>query len=98
MRMNQQHSHNNSEELVASIQMQEKAIKASEQLKMRAVANKGAYEQQLKDNDRELELLGTTSDKAEAELKAIDLEIADIVAEIDQKIPYELLKKYNMLK
>lgn len=92
-----QHVHS-SEEMVAELQTTEKALKASEQLRMRAIANKGAYEQQLKDNDNELQALGTTAEKAEAELNTIDSQIASKLEEINQLIPMDLLRKYNMLK
>ncbi|WCF11399.1 hypothetical protein NDS46_31065 (plasmid) [Paenibacillus thiaminolyticus] len=95
--MMSQHVHSN-EELLLQLQNAEKALKASEHLRMRAVANKGVYEQQLKDNDAELKALGTTADKAEAEIKSIDAQTAEMLSQINSMIPMDLLKKYNLLK
>lgn len=92
-----QHMHTDNEALVAELQSTEKALKASEQLRMRAIANKGAYETQLKDNDTELKALGTTAEKAEEEVATIDKEISDKLAKINGMIPLDLLKKYNMI-
>jgi hypothetical protein len=92
-----QHTHTN-EELIADLQRTEKALKASEQLKMRAVANKGVYESQLKDNEAELRALGTTAEKAEQEVQAIDAEIERTLQKINGMIPFDLLERYNLLK
>ncbi|WPS85420.1 hypothetical protein SMD22_01970 (plasmid) [Brevibacillus halotolerans] len=94
-----QHAHTNgNEELIANLQRTEKALKASEQLKMRAVANKGAYEQQLIGYDNEFKALGTTAEKAEQEVREIDAEIESTLKKINEMIPFELLERYNMLK
>lgn len=92
-----QHVHSG-EEMVAELQTTEKALKAAEQLLMRATANKGVYEQQLKDNDKELQALGTTAEKAESEVQSIDLQMAEKLAKINELVPMDLLRKYNLLK
>ncbi|ADO59475.1 hypothetical protein [Paenibacillus polymyxa] len=96
--MTEHHHAVNNEELVAKLQRVEKALKASEQLKMKAIAKKGAYEQQLKDNESELKLLGTTPEKAEQEVREIEIEIQRTLEKIEGMIPFELLERYKMLQ
>lgn len=86
------------ESLLQELQQTEKALKASEQLRMRALANKSAYENQLKENEEELKALGTTAEKAEEEIARIDQQIAEKLKQINEMIPYDLLNKYNLLK
>ncbi|MFF2531500.1 hypothetical protein ACFVS2_21570 [Brevibacillus sp. NPDC058079] len=94
-----QHIHSNDNEaFVAELQQTEKALKASEQLRFRAIANKDAYVTQLKENDAELKALGTTAEQAEKEVQAIDAEIENKFEKIKSMIPFDLLQKYNMLK
>lgn len=92
-----QHVHDK-ESLINELQQTEKALKASEQLRMRAIANKGAYETQLKENEAELKALGTTAEQAEEEIRKIDAQIAEKLKKINEMIPYDLLNKYNLLK
>ncbi|MBP1308706.1 hypothetical protein JOD82_001726 [Paenibacillus sp. 1182] len=96
--MTQHHHDVNNDELIAKLQRTEKALKASEQLKMKAIAKKGAYEQQLKDNESELKLLGTTPEKAEQEVREIEIEIQRTLEKIEGMIPFELLERYKMLQ
>ncbi|MGW8417232.1 hypothetical protein ACWGKP_24820 [Brevibacillus sp. NPDC055896] len=97
--MMSQHIHSNDNEaFVAELQQTEKALKASEQLRFRAIANKDAYVTQLKENDAELKALGTTAEQAEKEVQAIDAEIENKFEKIKSMIPFDLLQKYNMLK
>lgn len=92
-----QHVHDK-ESLINELQQTERALKASEQLRMRAIANKGAYETQLKENEAELKTLGTTAEQAEEEIRKIDAQIAEKLKKIKEMIPYDLLNKYNLLK
>lgn len=90
-------NHTNNEQLVAELQNTEKALKAAETLRMRAVANKGAYENQLKDNEAELKQLGTTAEQAEVELETIDRQSAELLEKVNGLIPYDLLQRYKMI-
>lgn len=85
------------EAIMTDIQEVEKGIKASEDLRQRALTRKGIYEQQLKESDEELKALGTTAEDGQKEIEQIDAKINENLLAIKQKIPFELLKKYNML-
>lgn len=85
------------EAIMTDIQEVEKGIKASEDLRQRALTRKGIYEQQLKESDEELKALGTTAEDGQKEIEQIDAKITENLLAIKQKIPFELLKKYNML-
>lgn len=85
------------EAIMTDIQEVEKGIKASEDLRQRALTRKGIYEQQLKESDEELKALGTTAEDGQKEIEQIDAKISENLLAIKEKIPFELLKKYNML-
>lgn len=85
------------EAIMTDIQDVEKGIKASEDLRQRALTRQGIYEQQLKESDEELKGLGTTAEDGQKEIEQIDAKIIENLRAIKEKIPFELLKKYNML-
>lgn len=86
------------EQLTVELQNIEKAIQASETLRQRAITSKELYEQQLKETESELKSLGTTAEKAEQDLRKIDEQIASNLQEIKNKLPFDLLQKYGLLK
>jgi len=86
------------EQLTVELQNIEKAIQASETLRQRAITSKELYEQQLKETESELKALGTTAEKAEQDLQKIDEQIAINLQEIKDKLPFDLLQKYGLLK
>lgn len=75
----------------------EKGIKASDDLRQRALTKKSMYEQQLKEADVEFGNLGTTAEQAPKEIQMIDEKINSAMANIEQMIPFELLREYNLL-
>jgi len=83
------------EQLTTELQNIEKAIQNSEMLRQRATANKEVYEEQIKQTDEEMKALGTTPEKAQEELASIDAQIERYLKNINDMIPYDLLKKYN---
>lgn len=87
----------NKETIMNELQYAEKAIKASEDLRQRALTSKGIYEQQLKETDEELATLGTTADQGKKEIEQIDAKIAENLVAIKEMIPFDLLQQYKLL-
>ncbi|PLS19736.1 hypothetical protein CVD28_04815 [Bacillus sp. M6-12] len=85
------------EAIMNELQYAEKAIKASEDLRQRALTSKGIYEQQLKETDEELKNLGTTAEEGRKEIEQIDAKIEENLASIKDMIPFDLLKEYKLL-
>lgn len=85
------------EMIMNNIQETEKAIKASEDLRQRALTKKGMYEQQLKESDEELKALGTTAEEGRKEIQEIDATIEKNLESIKGMIPFDLLKEYKLL-
>ncbi|WCK57702.1 hypothetical protein PP175_27075 (plasmid) [Aneurinibacillus sp. Ricciae_BoGa-3] len=85
------------EATMSEIQSIEKAIKASEDLRQRALTSKGIYEQQQKETDEELKALGTTPEKGRQEIQEIDAKIEENLLKVKQMIPFDLLKQYKLL-
>jgi phage shock protein A len=88
----------NKEMVMNEIQSIEKAIKASEELRQRALTSKGIYEQQLKETDEELKALGTTAERGRKDIEEIDAKIQENLAKIKEMIPFDLLQQYKLLK
>lgn len=80
------------------IQSIEKAIKASEELRQRALTSKGIYEQQLKETDEELKALGTSAERGRKDIEEIDAKIQENLTKIKEMIPFDLLQQYKLLK
>jgi phage shock protein A len=85
------------ETIMTDIQSIEKAIKASEDLRQRALTSKGIYEQQLKETDEELKALGTTAEQGKKEIEEIDAKIEESLVSIKDMIPFDLLQQYKLL-
>lgn len=85
------------EQLTQNLQNIEKGIQASEQLRQRAITSKEIYERDLKATDEELKALGTTPEKAQADLEKIDASIQSKLESIQAKIPFDLLRQYKLL-
>jgi phage shock protein A len=88
----------NKEMVMNEIQSIEKAIKASEELRQRALTSKGIYEQQLKETDEELKALGTSAERGRKDIEEIDAKIQENLAKIKEMIPFDLLQQYKLLK
>lgn len=84
------------ETIMNEIQEVEKAIKASEDLRQRAITYKSVYETQLKETEEEFKALGTTAEQAKKEIEEIDKKIAVTLEKIKGMIPYELLKEFHL--
>lgn len=87
----------NTAQIMEDIELIEKGLKASENLRQQALTKKGVYEAQLKETDEELEKLGTTAEKGKKEIEEIDLKIQRNLDAIKEMIPFELLEKWNVL-
>lgn len=85
------------EQTINDLEMVEKAIKASEELRQTAQTKKGMYEQQLIDTDEEFKALGTTAQEGHKEIEKIDAVIEKHLSEIKGMIPFELLKEYKRI-
>mgnify|MGYP000879467945 CR=1 FL=1 len=86
----------NTTDIMAEIELIEKGLKASENLRQQALTKKGVYEAQLKETDEELAKLGTTAEKAKKEIEQIDKKIEEDLEKIKTMIPFDLLKKWKI--
>lgn len=84
------------EELIKKINYIESAIKKSENLRQTAIAKKDVYEAQLKSLEEELKKMGINPDDIDSEIEKIDSEINKKLSEIEQLIPFDLLKEFNI--
>ena len=85
------------EAMMNKIQTLEKAIKASEDLRQRALTSKDIYEKQVKETEEELKALGTTAETGRQEIAEIDKKIAESLLKVEQMIPFDLLKECNVI-
>lgn len=75
----------------------EKTIQKSSELRTSALTRKETYESDLKRIEEEFVSLGTTAEKAMDKVSEIDTAMEKTVKEIEEALPMELLKKFNML-
>ena len=71
----------------------EKGIADSKNYQSEAMTQKKIFGQQLEENTKKFQELGTTPDKAQEDIENIEKEILSLLESIEGMIPFEELKK-----
>lgn len=86
---------NNENKILSKIEALEKTLKRGEEIQIEANANIKNLQSQYREENAKLKELGVDPKKEAEALKQIEEEIEQLLKEVEEEIPHEIIKNYN---